>query len=126
MPLFTSLLNYRHSAPAASEARDEVWEGFEPLGGEERTNYPLTVSVDDLGEGFGLTVQAVARVDAGRVCGLVERALLELVGALRSAPDTPVRELDVLPAAQRELVVHAWNAVESFEAPGCVHELFER
>ncbi|MBD3011506.1 condensation domain-containing protein, partial [Streptomyces sp. 5-10] len=128
MPLFTSLLNYRHSALAASEATDQVWEGFEPLGGEERTNYPLMLSVDDLGEKFVLTAQAVARVvDAGRVCGLMEKALLELVGALRSAPSTPVRELDVLPAAECELVVGAWNATDvEFEAPGCLHELFER
>ncbi|WP_275563125.1 AMP-binding protein, partial [Streptomyces sp. 5-6(2022)] len=126
MPLFTSLLNYRHSALAASEATDQVWEGFELLGGEERTNYPLMMSADDLGEQFVLTTQAVARVDAGRVCGLMEKALSELVDALREAPSTSARELDVLPVAERELVVGAWSAGEAeFEAPGCVHELFE-
>ncbi|WP_037871506.1 hypothetical protein, partial [Streptomyces sp. NRRL S-813] len=57
-PLFTSLLNYRYSAAAAADDNDEkyteVWAGITGLGGEERTNYPLAVSVDDVGDGFTL------------------------------------------------------------------------
>ena len=34
--------------------------GIETLFVRERTNYPLTVSVDDAGTGFGITVEAVA------------------------------------------------------------------
>ncbi|MEO3960226.1 hypothetical protein, partial [Chromobacterium piscinae] len=50
-PLFSALLNYRHSA---EENRDApIWEGIETLASEERTNYPLTLSVDDLGIGLG-------------------------------------------------------------------------
>ncbi|WP_037684634.1 condensation domain-containing protein, partial [Streptomyces griseus] len=48
-PLFTALFNYRHSAGAA-DADMEV-EGIEVLFAQERTNYPLTVSVDDTGDG---------------------------------------------------------------------------
>src|SRR6202041_2437371 len=59
-PLFSALLNYRHSpgavqAPTEEEVRAR--EGRKWLRGEERTNYPFTLSVDDLGEGFGLTAQ---------------------------------------------------------------------
>ncbi|WP_263408059.1 condensation domain-containing protein, partial [Streptomyces sp. 5-10] len=127
MPLFTSLLNYRHSALDASGATEEVWDGIELLGGEGRTNYPLTVSVDDLGEGFAVTALVEAPVDAARVCALMVGSLQELVDALREAPSTPVRELDVLPVAERELVVGAWNATEvEFEVEVCLHELFER
>ncbi|WP_275563227.1 condensation domain-containing protein, partial [Streptomyces sp. 5-6(2022)] len=46
MPLFTSLLNYRHSAET-SDVTTAVGDGFELLRGQGRTNYPLTVSVDD-------------------------------------------------------------------------------
>ncbi|WP_275559744.1 AMP-binding protein, partial [Streptomyces sp. 5-6(2022)] len=104
-----------------------MWGEFELVHAEERTNYPLALSVDDFSEGFALTVHADAQVDAGRVCALMQTALLELVGALRSAPDTPVRELDVLSASEHELVVRGWNDTRSdYEAETCVHELFER
>ncbi|MEF9674124.1 hypothetical protein QNM99_26450 [Pseudomonas sp. PCH446] len=43
------------------------------MGGEERTNYPLILSLDDLGEGFSLNVQAVAGIGAQRVCGICRR-----------------------------------------------------
>ena len=52
-PLFTALLNYRHSAsPLQTQAAAGVGRDHEVLMGEERTNYPLTLSVDDLGEAF--------------------------------------------------------------------------
>ncbi|WP_245637135.1 condensation domain-containing protein, partial [Burkholderia singularis] len=62
LPLFSSLLNYRHSAAGGADAS---WEGIRLVSAEERTNYPVTLSVDDLGEGFGLTAQTVAGIDPG-------------------------------------------------------------
>src|SRR5471030_518255 len=54
-PLFSALLNYRHSVVAATTAEHEAaWSGIEAFGAEERTNYPLTLNVDDLGDGFKL------------------------------------------------------------------------
>ena len=53
LPLFSALLNYRHSAGGGQqrqEERKQAWEGIRGLYGEERTNYPFTLSVDDLGE----------------------------------------------------------------------------
>ena len=59
-PLFSALLNYRYSSQEDAAGAQLAWEGIEVLGGEERTNYPLTLSVDDLGEGFALVAQAQA------------------------------------------------------------------
>src|SRR6266540_1342178 len=57
-PLFTSILNYRHSqAPGPSAGG---LEGIEMLRAREGTNYPLTVSIDDSGTGFAFTVHAAA------------------------------------------------------------------
>ena len=53
---------------------------MEVLGGEERTNYPLGMSVDDLGEGFELVAQVDERIEAARVC----------VAASRAEPGVPV------------------------------------
>src|SRR5262249_15575744 len=74
-PLFSSLLNYRHSAHALErEAVDakRTWDGITGLFGEERTNYPLTLSVDDLGLGFRLTAQIHASIAPTRVCAFME------------------------------------------------------
>ncbi len=58
-PLFSALLNYRHS-PAETPDPDDAASspgGVETIYGEERTNYPLALSVDDLGEDFELVAQ---------------------------------------------------------------------
>ncbi|WP_143518197.1 condensation domain-containing protein, partial [Pseudomonas syringae] len=59
-PLFSALLNYRHVAAGANQQTLDAWQGIESLRGEERTNYPLTLSVNDEGTGFSLTIQASA------------------------------------------------------------------
>ncbi|WP_189269767.1 non-ribosomal peptide synthetase [Streptomyces fuscichromogenes] len=121
-PLFTSLLNYRHSArprrnggPTGSEgaAGDKSGggeqRGMQLLFSQDRTNYPVTVSVDDAGVGFWLSVDAVAPGDPELVCGLLEVAVEGLVGVLEGAPETLLREVGVLPGAVRERVVEEWN-----------------
>ena len=78
-PLFSAILNYRHSeGPGKAMKQQEATEseaqnpfGIEVMGGEERGNYPFDLSVDDLGEGFSLTAQIDASVDANQVLGYV-------------------------------------------------------
>jgi amino acid adenylation domain-containing protein len=125
-PLFTSLLNYRHGADARDAGRRAGWKGIRRVRAEERTNYPLTLSVDDLGARFRLQAQAPASVGAERVCALMHRALEGLVEALETAPERAVAEIDVLPPAERGRVVEEWNAAAApFPAASAVHELFE-
>ncbi|MEV7190174.1 amino acid adenylation domain-containing protein, partial [Streptomyces sp. NPDC093510] len=110
-PLFTSLLNYRHSAGAPGDAPSIGLEGVELLSVRERTNYPLTVSVDDSGAGFGVTVQASLPIDAGAVCGLVGVAAEGVVSALESeATDELLSSVPVLGAEERGRVLREWNA----------------
>ncbi|MCA6113227.1 condensation domain-containing protein, partial [Bradyrhizobium cenepequi] len=110
-PLFSSLLNYRHTTPAAMSGSgpNDGLAGVAWLGGEERTNYPLTLSVEDLGEALGLTAQVAEGVSADRVCGYMQRALEQLAEALEQAPSTPVRELDILPSAERAYLLEELN-----------------
>src|SRR5271156_3629891 len=104
-----------------------MWEGINYLGGEERTNYPFTLSVEDLGVGFALTTQVRSPLDPERICGLMYTAVEKLAAALESSPLTPVRLLDVMPPAERHQLLYAWNATEMpFPADRCVHELFEK
>ncbi|MCP3468300.1 amino acid adenylation domain-containing protein (plasmid) [Bradyrhizobium sp. CCGUVB23] len=127
-PLFSALLNYRHNTPAAisASAADDVLSGVEWLGGEERTNYPLTLSVEDFGEALGLTAQVAEGVSADRVCGYMEHALAQLAEALERAPNTPVRELDILPSAERAYLLEELNrTAAAYPSEACIHELFE-
>ena len=130
-PLFSALLNYRHNTPPpvrkddAAEVRHPL-AGVEFLSSEERTNYPLSLSVEDFGEALGLTAQVVKEVSPERVCGFMERALSELAEALEHAPTRPVRALDVLPLAERRLLLETWNeTAASYPRERCIHELFE-
>ncbi|MFW9080921.1 non-ribosomal peptide synthase/polyketide synthase [Pseudomonas sp. P2757] len=111
-PLFSSLLNYRHSHTAASASAETLaaWAGISTLHSEERTNYPLTLSVDDLGEAFSLTLLATTQIDPQRVCAYMHCALESLVLALEQAPDTPINQLSILPATEREQVLVGFNA----------------
>ncbi|MDX9625458.1 non-ribosomal peptide synthetase [Pseudomonas fragariae (ex Marin et al. 2024)] len=126
LPLFSALLNYRHSAePQVSEQGDRAWGGIEVLGWNERTNYPLTLAVDDLGEGFALTVQATAGIDPQRVCAYMETALESLVDALEHSPESLLRSLEMLPRSERQLL-QEWNATAvDYPQGACVHQLFE-
>ena len=109
-PLFTTLLNYRHN-PAVAPQTGSRLAGIEVLSIRERTNYPVTVSVDDFGSGsgFGFTVLAVAPVDAGQVCGLLRTVTEGLIRVLEEDHVVPLRQVPVLEEAERRQVVSGWN-----------------
>jgi non-ribosomal peptide synthetase component F len=128
-PLFSALLNYRHSPDAAQAPSEEAiraWQGIQGLRGEERTNYPFGLSVNDLGEGFSLDAKTPASVGPMRVCEFMRTALESLVDALETSPGKEVRALEVLPASERHRVLYEWNDTKTeFPADKCVHQLFE-
>jgi amino acid adenylation domain-containing protein len=124
-PLFSSLLNYRYSKPSGA-APAHAWEGTRMLDCEERSNYPLSLSVDDLGQGFALTAQAVDGVAASRVCDYMHTVLGELAHVLETAPDTPLSRLEVLPAAERRQLLTDWNdTAMEYPRGQTLHQLFE-
>ncbi|QMU70593.1 amino acid adenylation domain-containing protein [Streptacidiphilus sp. P02-A3a] len=123
-PLFTALLNYRHSRPDDEHAPEPEPLGIEVLHSQERTNYPLTMSVDDLGSGFVLTAQAVSPIDAEAVCALLHTALDGLAAALESAPETVLGSVDVLPVPERRRILTEWNDTAVEPVPGTLPELF--
>ncbi len=128
-PLFSGLLNYRHSQGTLfpSEERMRAWEGIRDIRVEERTNYPLTLSVDDVGsEGFWLTPQTPASINPRRIGEYMQTALESLVAALETTPSMAVRALEVLPATERHQLLHEWNDTRAeFPSQQCIHQLFE-
>ncbi len=124
-PLFSALLNYRHSAQSVTT--DTIISGIEFLGGQERTNYPFVLSVEDVGHALGLTAQIVQPIDPERICGYMQQALESLAEALEQRPETPVRALNILPTAEKKLLLETWNATEtSYPDHDCIHRLFEQ
>jgi non-ribosomal peptide synthetase component F len=115
-PLFSALLNYRHSPEVGkplSWKKKRAWEGIQSLDGEERNNYPVTLSVNDHGGQFQLVAQVESSIGAQRVCQYMHRAMESLVEALEDEPERPLCKLDVLPEKERREILHEWNATEA-------------
>ncbi|MFG1829992.1 amino acid adenylation domain-containing protein [Micromonospora chersina] len=106
-PLVTSVFNFRHGATV--QEADVDLPGVELLTAEERTHFPLNVSVGDLDHGFAVTVDAVAPAEPARIAALLETALDGLVTALADAPETPLPAVPVLDAGDRRRVLVEWN-----------------
>src|ERR1043165_148374 len=123
--LFSALLNYRHNPRGERDGSSAAWDGIERCVSEERTNYPLTLTVDDLGDDFALTVQVPREIGASRVCEFVHAALSNLIDALEHAPTKSARQLDILPAAECHQLLEEWNATYAeYPREKCLHDLF--
>src|SRR6266545_1647285 len=130
-PLFSAILNYRHNLKPET-ATEYILEnlhplaGVEPLGGLERTNYPITLSIEDHRRALRLIAEVAWPLSPERMCGYMQQALESLVTTLEKAPETPVRELEILPPEERQLLLEEWNATETeYPSHQSVHQLFE-
>ncbi|MER5363386.1 amino acid adenylation domain-containing protein, partial [Streptomyces sp. NPDC002785] len=112
-PLFTSLLNYRHNnagGDSADDAASSSLQGVELLSARERTNYPLTVSVDDSGSRFDIVVQAAAPISPQAVTELIHVAAASLATALEEETGSAeLHQVPVLGEADQQQVLTQWN-----------------
>ncbi len=131
LPLFTALLDYRHSQPQPAQPAQQPGDsthngsGIQRIATREHTNYPLAIAIDDTGTGFGLTVEVVAPGDPALVCALLHTALDSLVTALEHAPATPLREVRVLGGSERVQVLQGWNDTSVAVPELTLPELFQ-
>lgn len=124
-PLFTTLLNYRHRAAGAATEWRGV-EGIRLVASQDRTNYPVVMSVDDLGAGFGLSAQTEQRIDPQRLIGYLQQAIESLLAALEQSLADPVLALSVLPPAERYELIESYNATRrDYPDDRSIHQLFE-
>lgn len=132
-PLFSATLNYRNSR-RRSEIVDMYlhddysvgdW-GIKVLGGEERSNYPFSLVVDDFGEYFGLTAKVDKAVSVNRVLGYVDHVLSGIIDSLIQAPQTLIQSIPILPENERHQLVNNFNEMSVIRnKPSCFHEMFE-
>ncbi|MDC9595130.1 condensation domain-containing protein, partial [Xenorhabdus sp. IM139775] len=126
VPLFSTLLNYRHSATNDTATAETMWAGTRILAAEERTTYPITLSVDDLGTGFHLTAQTVTGIDPAQISRYLVTAISGLIDALIHHPQQPVLQVPVIPAAERQQILADFNATQAdFPQDALIHQLFE-
>ncbi|RTQ90553.1 MULTISPECIES: non-ribosomal peptide synthetase [Stenotrophomonas] len=131
LPLFTTLLNYRHTAIATaargSPEEADSWMGVELVHIEERSNYPLSMSVDDNGVGFSLNAQCTGSIVADRIVGYLDRAVQGLVDTLELQPQTPVCQLPMLPPSEQRGMLVAFNPeAPEVDSDTLLHSLFEQ
>jgi amino acid adenylation domain-containing protein len=107
-PLFSSIFNYRHNQGRGGAA-DIRGDGIEVVYHRDRTNYPLSVAVDDTGTGFAITVNAVEPADSAWIGALLHTAAAELAAALAENPDRPLHDVLTFSAAERERLDRTWS-----------------
>lgn len=125
-PLFSTVLNYRHSPPDR-EAQWSSETGVTLLDVRGSIHYPITISVSDLGEGFTITAQTDRRIDPQRMGQYLCTAMQSLVEALRQAPQAPAMSLSILPESERRQILELFNATETnYPKDRTLPELFEQ
>ncbi|MET7716991.1 amino acid adenylation domain-containing protein, partial [Streptomyces sp. NPDC005407] len=130
-PLFTSLFNYRHLWRGADNAGRQELEGVRSVLVQDRTNYPLAVSVDDIARAeMIISVQSYGSIDPGAVARLMRTAVENTVATLAetpdgAAPEAALREVDILDLRERERVLSDWNDTGAEVVGSWVLGLFE-
>ncbi|MDX7986039.1 amino acid adenylation domain-containing protein [Xenorhabdus sp. 12] len=132
-PLFTSLLNYRHSevrnVPSADPfqaVNPSAVEGVRYSGVMERTNYPVSVNVDDFASDFVINTQVGERFDPELIGDYLQTALSEIAAALASEPQRRIGRINALPAQERHKLLYQWNLTGAdFPQQACLHTLIE-
>jgi hypothetical protein len=92
-PLYTSLLNFRHSTVPMEQQL--AAHGAELMRTVERTSFPITVHVDDTGDGFGLKVQTVAPLDPHEVVRSLVAVISAVVSVLEEGSPTRLARIEV-------------------------------
>ncbi|GGS54976.1 hypothetical protein GCM10010206_15880 [Streptomyces cinerochromogenes] len=129
-PLFNAIFNFRH-LEAGDRIDDAELErvGVTSLAGViERSNYPVAVSVDDLGHSFSIDAQIDRAQDAGLVITYLETAMAGLMDALDDAGPRPALEVPVLPEELRRRLLETGGGDRTpppAAADRCLHQWFE-
>ena len=130
-PLFSALMNYRHSNHADALNEEQGLAGIEFLNIGVRNNYPLTMSVDDYGDkGFNLAGLFDQSIDADQLLSYMQTALAGIVDALQMPSlDQTVDQLSVLNDVEYKKTLlsstHQQGGASADTASHTVSQLFE-
>jgi amino acid adenylation domain-containing protein len=123
-PLFSSLLNYRHSTPSGQRERALAGHGMRLCASEEHLSYPVGVNVDDFGGNFAITAHCRG-VAAPRIAQMLAQAMDGVCAALLLHPDSALSDVSCLPPAEMAQLALAFNATgRPYPEGRTVHEVF--
>ncbi|KAF9343358.1 hypothetical protein BGX26_005861, partial [Mortierella sp. AD094] len=124
VPLFSTILNCRNHNGQSDATYDIA--GVTTIGTQQLTNYPISMSVDDFGTDLSLSSQAVYPIDALRLCEYMQESLKSLVDALEHSPSMKVRDIEIIPSVEREMLLQTWNTTDTaYPNHQFIHKLFE-
>ncbi|MEM8510683.1 MAG: amino acid adenylation domain-containing protein, partial [Bacteroidota bacterium] len=107
-PMFSALLNYRHSTPGSSNTFSDF--GGEVLTGEQRTNYPFSFDVDDYGDDFGFAVRVVdIGIDPSTIISYMKESLRVLLGSIDKRSEITVGDLSIVSEKEKHQVLEVFN-----------------
>ncbi|WP_019305048.1 non-ribosomal peptide synthetase, partial [Xanthomonas oryzae] len=128
-PLLNALLNYRYAGGSAvlTDTQEDALQDVQQIGGQERTHYPLVVSVNDhIDEGgFSLDVQCVQDIGAERIATMLLHTLHVLAQALEQAPQSALHILDPLPDNERAQLHRFNDTTVDLGGSGYLHRAIE-
>lgn len=123
-PLFSAVIDYRLTRNECQETYRGA--GIQWFTSGERSDYPLTLLVEDSDEEFTLIVEAHAPIEPQRVAGYVSMALAQLVHSSEDGTDVPALGLSILPEREWNEISRSFNGPRVDIAEGrWVHVLFE-
>jgi len=124
MPLFSTLLNYRHTQK--KHLSPNFIPGISLSAVEERTSYPVSVSIDDFESEFAITVSSTVNIDPARISLFLENALSCLLDAV-NGNGTDYQTVSILPQQERTKLLAKFSSSSSvvpvFKA---AHQYFEQ
>ncbi|SEB35185.1 amino acid adenylation domain-containing protein [Tenacibaculum sp. MAR_2009_124] len=115
VPLFSALFNFRHSEISTEEVEahgDMMDLEMDLISGNERTNYPFGVYVDDYGIGFGITVQVDESIDPESILTYMQEALTGLLSGLKSEETVAISRVGILPEEEELQLREEFNTAE--------------
>ena len=122
VPLFTTLLNYRHNN---HHKTTDILDGIELLHVHEHTNYPITIMIDDNGDDLTIIAQAVTPISPQQLCTTLHTTTTNLITALQTTPDQPLHHISTLTTTQRNRILSDWNNTARRIPPDTLPELFQ-
>ncbi|WP_233899380.1 non-ribosomal peptide synthetase, partial [Tenacibaculum piscium] len=125
IPMFSALLNYKHSTKEATEEAS----GFEGtfLSGYARTNYPFGFDVEDYGNDFKLTSNISSLdIDPSAVVSYMEEVLKELLVHIDEESYVTVESISILSEEEVHQLLEVFNDIAvSYPKDKTVVDLFE-
>ena len=122
-PLFNTILNYHRSAPFDSLDPLKTALPLRVLESRNWTNYPVVVSIHDLGNDVSVTVHAVRSAVPGKILAYLCTALRSLADSLERSPLKPALLLQLMPKSMEP--VREKSREGGRESTKLIHNLFE-